>query len=156
MEYLYNVPLIGNIYFELENYFECIEYYQDYLNDNPEDAGVLKNLGISILEQGKIDEAKKILERANKLDPNDSLTLAKLGSIYLDLDDFEKAIEYYELSLERSFYKFPIEWWKLGYTYLCFALSIISDDDVLKSVAVEQYIFEVILRTQPQEYIDVG
>ena len=35
--------LIGNSYFELENYSDCLGYYQDFLKDNPNDAEVLRN-----------------------------------------------------------------------------------------------------------------
>ena len=122
--------LIGNSYFELENYSDCLDYYWDYLKDNPNDSEVLRNTGISILEHGQLDKAKDILERAIKLDPNDNLTLSKLGSLYLDLDDFEKAIKYYELSLEKSMNKFPVEWRNLGYAYLSYALSLLFNDDV--------------------------
>ncbi len=124
--------LIGNSYFELENYSDCLDYYQDFLKDNPNDAEVLRNTGISILEHGHFDKAKNILKRAIKLDPNDSLTLAKIGSLYLDLDDFKKAIKYYELSLEKSINKFPLEWRNLGYAYLSCALSLLISDDVDK------------------------
>jgi len=128
--------LIGDSYFELENYSDCLDYYRDYLKDNPNDAEVLRNTGISLLEHGQLDKAKEILERANKLDPDDSLTLAKLGSLYLDYDDFKKAIKYYELSLGKSIYKFPIEWWNLGYAYLSYALSLLFDDDVDKIIDI--------------------
>jgi len=128
--------LIGNCYFELENYSDCLDYYQDYLKDNPNDAEILRNTGISILEHGQLDKAKNILERAIKLDPNDSLTLAKLGSLYLDLDDFDKAIKYYTTSLEKSINKFPIEWRNMGYAYLSYALSLLFSDDVDKTIDI--------------------
>ena len=122
--------LIGNSYFELENYSDALEYYQGYLEVNPKDAEVLRNTGISFLEHGQLDKAKNFLERAFKLDPNDSLTLANLGSLYLDLDDFDKAIKYYTTSLEKSINKFPIEWRNMGYAYLSYALSLLFSDDV--------------------------
>ncbi|KKN23863.1 hypothetical protein LCGC14_0900680 [marine sediment metagenome] len=124
--------LIGNSYFELENYSECLEYYWNFLEKNPNDAEVLRNTGISLLEHGQLDKAKNILERAIKLDPNDSLTLAKLGGLGLELDNFKKAIDYYELSLEKSFNKHPIEWRNLGYAYLSYGLSLLISDDVDK------------------------
>ena len=38
--------LIGNSYFELENYSDCLDYYQDFLKDNTNDAEVLRKTGI--------------------------------------------------------------------------------------------------------------
>ncbi len=128
--------LIGNCYFELENYSECLEYYWNFLENNPNDTEVLRNAGISLLEHGQLDKAKNILKRANKLDPNDILTLAKLGSLFLDLDDFKKAIKYYELTLEKSINKHPIEWRNLGYAYLSYALSLLISDDVDKTTDI--------------------
>ena len=128
--------LIGNSYFELENYSECLEYYWNFLKNNQNDTEVLRNTGISLLEHGQLDKAKNILERAIKLDPNDSLTLAKLGSLYLDLNDFKEAIKYYELSLEKSSNKHPIEWRNLGYAYLSYALSLLISDDVDKTTDI--------------------
>ncbi len=125
--------LIGNIYFELENYSDSLEHYLEYVEVNSNDSEVLRNIGISYLEHGQYDKAKSYLERGLELNPDDSLILAKLGFIFLDLDDFDNAIKFYESSLAKSVNKFSVEWRNLGSAHLSHALSLLSSkDDVNK------------------------
>ena len=129
--------LIGNIYFELENYSDSLEHFLEYSESKPNDSEVLRNIGISYIEHSQFNKAKSYLERAIEINPNDSLTLAKIGSIYLNLDDFENAINFYESSLGKSANKFPVEWQNLGHAHLSFALSlIIKNDDVDKTIDI--------------------
>jgi len=66
---------------------------------NPE---ALNGLGITLCELGKLDKSKIILERALRMNPDDSITLANLAGVCWEKGDFHLAIYYYNRSIELN------------------------------------------------------
>ncbi|MDR0516083.1 MAG: hypothetical protein LBH25_03465 [Fibromonadaceae bacterium] len=52
-------------------------------------------LGIYYIMKGQLQETLKYFLQAEMLDPNDCITLMKIGQIYLEMDDKQKAKEYF-------------------------------------------------------------
>lgn len=82
------------------------EFPQLKLNDTkPPQAGVLehkKDLGLRYIYDSKFYLAVKELESALKLDPEDPVTLKRLGSTYLQLKDFPKAREAWDKAIKLT------------------------------------------------------
>lgn len=86
-----------------------IQSYRQAIKANPDDVIAHYNLGLSLYQQGKLDEARKMLEKSIKLNPRDKvahtqvdgLAYQLLGSIYftslnkprLAIASFEKSIK---------------------------------------------------------------
>ncbi len=60
---------------------------------HPNNAEILRCLGWALFNSGKRTQGIVILERALNLDPENSLTLCDLGICYLQVKNFEKAME---------------------------------------------------------------
>ena len=86
---------IGVLYHNSGNYYKAIRFYEKALSYR-KDAWVLSNLGHDLYLIGKNDEAKDCLEQALALRADNTSALSKLGDIYRDLGDKEKAHGYYE------------------------------------------------------------
>ncbi len=57
----------------------------------PEDAGILKNLGDLCMQKNLLPEAERLLTRCRQIAPRDSECLEKLGRFYIHTQDFDKA-----------------------------------------------------------------
>lgn len=90
---LYNY--IGVLYHNSGNYYKAIRFFEKALSYK-KDAYVLSNLGHDLYLTGKNDKAKEYLEQALELKADNISALSKLGDIYRDLGDEEKAHGYYE------------------------------------------------------------
>jgi tetratricopeptide (TPR) repeat protein len=64
------------------------------------DIEILNGLGLALCELGRLDESKIILERAERLSPDDSITCANIAGVYWDMGDLDRAIFYYHKALE--------------------------------------------------------
>lgn len=77
---------------ELKQFDEILEY-----GDAEElDEGCLLIWAESAYKSGRIDEAKKLIERANALNPDNDECRILLGKIYFDENEFDKAGEIFE------------------------------------------------------------
>ena len=75
-----------------------------YNSPNIKNPKALKlfDLGLNLVEQGTLYEAKKDFYEANNLEPNNSIILNGLGAIHARLGAFDSAIDYYKLSLKTD------------------------------------------------------
>ncbi len=60
------------------------------------------NLGIISLRLGKYKEAIESIEKSLELDPKNANSLASLGEVQEEKEEFEKAIEYYKKAIELN------------------------------------------------------
>jgi Tfp pilus assembly protein PilF len=81
---------LGVSYHTLENFQRAIQEYEIVLQQRPEDVDALNNLGMILLEQGKLEEAKKKFDRALEIDPNFALTHRSLFFYYQKKREFFK------------------------------------------------------------------
>jgi len=83
-----------------ENLKEAEEYAKRALSLKSEDAYVQDTLGWVLFKQGRVDEAVKILEVAQKLKPDESIIAEHLGDAYYRADLPEKAKQMYKRAAE--------------------------------------------------------
>ncbi|HSM50024.1 MAG TPA: tetratricopeptide repeat protein [Thermoanaerobaculia bacterium] len=64
------VLALANANFDIQNWGRAIELYQRYDQLRPGDANALTDLGVSLRETGRIDEAIALFRRASELAPD--------------------------------------------------------------------------------------
>ena len=69
---------------------------KSYLEENPDDVNVLGLLGVVLLRIGKITDAKPILEKTIRLEPNFAKPHEDLGMLCLYEGNPERAVQYFE------------------------------------------------------------
>ena len=90
---LYNY--LGVLYHNSGNYYKAIRFFEKALSYK-KNVWALSNLGHDLYLIGRNDEAKDCLEEALELRADHTSALSKLGDIYRDLGNEEKAHGYYE------------------------------------------------------------
>ena len=91
---LYN--RLGVLFHNSGNITKAMGCYKKAISINDEDPWPHSNLGHDLYQIGKYREAKKELERAIELKPDQTTALIVLGDIYAEEEDLEKATEYRE------------------------------------------------------------
>lgn len=85
------------------DYHAAIRHYTQYLDINPADASVRRNIGMAWLELGDIARAKEFILQAIKIDPSDAWAFSLLGNICAKHDRrYDLAEFYYEKGLSIS------------------------------------------------------
>lgn len=79
---------------------QAIGYYQQILSSLPDHTGVLQELGIYLLQMGRIEEGLTYLKRYNELKPGDIQTLVALGDGYAHMKQLPEARRYYTEALK--------------------------------------------------------
>jgi tetratricopeptide (TPR) repeat protein len=76
-------------------YAEASEELQKAVDANGEDSRAHRYLGLALIEQGKIDRAAEVLNRANELEPSgdSKIAIARLHIAKKEYDQAEKALE---------------------------------------------------------------
>ncbi|MEQ9230674.1 MAG: tetratricopeptide repeat protein, partial [Cyclobacteriaceae bacterium] len=98
---------LGTIYFFQSDYDSAIFYYNECLkiseklNDSLRIGAMLNNIGTVLTYQTKYDSSLEVLFRARELrmlidDPKITSTVNNIGNAYQRMQDWEKALEYYE------------------------------------------------------------
>ncbi len=115
-------------------YVESGDYQQAYrlfcmgasLDNN--DAEILNGLGIALCELGKFNESKQVLKRAARIHADDAITCANLAGVYWETEDYDRAIYYYQKSLdiddeiEETYYNLINCYIETGALYIAFML----------------------------------
>lgn len=86
--------------------------YRQKLEQTPNDAEVMANLGAILQKQNKFDEALRYYSNAGQLNPSNVTTRLNVGTLYQQKKDYEAAIAAYDTILvlypdhaEANFYK---------------------------------------------------
>ena len=94
---------------ESKNYLDAIDFYQAALKGAPANASLLNKIGICQLQLHRLNESRKTLERAVRIDHKQSDAYNNLGVVYYSLGvntrrsgDFAKAIKMYDKSIALS------------------------------------------------------
>lgn len=99
--------MMGNIFAKFKDDVPtAIKYYDQAIIANPNNNIALNNIGANLMKQGKIQEAKKYLleaNRINKLYPNTYLTLGKIAELESDLQSaFDYIIQAIKLNNKKD------------------------------------------------------
>ena len=83
-----------------EQWEEAIEAYREALQDTPEDASILFNLGLALHESGRRAAAMAHYREALRLRPNHAATHLNLGTVLYENGQLEEAVEELQASLQ--------------------------------------------------------
>ncbi|MDR1990547.1 MAG: tetratricopeptide repeat protein [Acidobacteriaceae bacterium] len=73
--------LLGNMYFDSENYDAAIRWYGEALKLSPRDVNVSTDLGVSYYYSNQPDKALAQFDESLKIDPNHAKTLLNMGVV---------------------------------------------------------------------------
>lgn len=115
---------LAKIYIKMGKYDLAIKYLEDLIKSkNPQIKTDAKlDLGWVYLKQGKHSEAEKMFLGVLESDPGNWLANFKLGFVYYEKKDYEKAVEYYlkalsgvpSLSKSQVYYNLGLAYYKEG------------------------------------------
>lgn len=104
----YNINMFeGNKLFEDKKYDAAAGKYVDAAKEKQKDFGAHYNLGNALYKANKFEEAKAEYEKAQQLAatlPDKAASLHNLGNSYMQLNQPEKAAEFYKQSLKQDPY----------------------------------------------------
>ncbi len=125
--------IFGQILSDEGNQNEAINYLIDALRWNPKNGYALIMMGnIFAREKDDFDTARKYYDEAIALNPKDNIAINNLGTNLLQLEKWEKGLEYLEQAYElnpkypNSSYGIALANDKLGNTLVAFDFSITS------------------------------
>lgn len=115
---------------------EAIEAHKKSVEINPRHVMAWRDYGITLRTTGAYDEAEQCYNRALAIKPNDELTIASLGALYIFRDKPQKAIELIEPAIQDGV--------ESGATFgnLALAMAMVGrfdDADLYLSKAIAQY-----------------
>jgi tetratricopeptide (TPR) repeat protein len=93
----------GELYDRQKMYDQAEATYREALAIDPQNAGVLNNLGYMLADQGqKLPEALKMIRRAVELEPQNPAYLDSLGWVYFKTGQYPQAEENLRKAIERT------------------------------------------------------
>ena len=93
----------GELYDRQKMYDQAEAVYRQALAIDPQNAGVLNNLGYMLADQGqKLPEALKMIRRAVELEPQNGAYLDSLGWVYFKTGQYPLAEENLRKAIERT------------------------------------------------------
>ncbi len=82
---------------------ESLNIMKKIIEIDPEDASALNYLGYSYADQGiLLDKALMLIEKANKIKPDDGYITDSLGWVYYKMGDYKKAVKILEKAVELT------------------------------------------------------
>ncbi len=134
--------ILGNVYFEIEDYIEAEKHYNYAIKSNLIDNEIFYKLGIVLYNLKKYREAKQIIERAINQNHNDyryyyylARCNNKMGIPIDAIEDYKKCIdlnpEYYKAYFEIGIILFSLSKYEEGHNYFEKAESLNSNDILL-------------------------
>lgn len=96
------IYLLGNAYYIIKDHKDAVATYEQYITMSPGDMSIMKNYQKALREYGRYlfheehnnQEAKQVLIKSLKLNPNDDQALELLGSAEAELGYLLKSLEY--------------------------------------------------------------
>jgi tetratricopeptide (TPR) repeat protein len=84
------------------NYKGALQLYQQFLQNNPDNFLVYKDIGLSLEKLGEYDKALESFQKYLEKRPNDSRVLYEIGQIYIVKNQMDKALEYFEKTIQAN------------------------------------------------------
>lgn len=116
---------IGRIYDDLSDKYSdkkdeylnlAKEYYKEALKYNPHLYYANLNLGSIYEKENVLDEALKLMLRANEDEKDEKMSAYNLGVIYAKMKEYDKAISYYKEELSKKDF-YPYAYYNMGILY---------------------------------------
>lgn len=97
------ITMLGDVYHFLGDYNESDRYYEEALALNPENAIALNNFSYHLsVRKERLDEALKMSEKANNLNPNNSAFQDTYGWIKYQMGNYEVAEIWIRKAIENA------------------------------------------------------
>jgi tetratricopeptide (TPR) repeat protein len=93
---------IGVVYFRMNRMDDSISAWQTGLRHAPNDASLLNNLSIALLQTGRYDEAAAHAQTALSSDPYMPQALNTMGQVLMLKNDYEGATKYFLKAIEQQ------------------------------------------------------
>ena len=95
--------MVGNIYANYKNDADtALDYYEQILALKPDDHLALNNIGVKLMEAGKLDQAKQYLDLAKEINPDYPNTLHALAMLHEMKGELQEAFNAAIESLKRQ------------------------------------------------------
>ncbi|TGK38089.1 SpoIIE family protein phosphatase [Leptospira andrefontaineae] len=94
--------LLGLLSFKGKNYGKAVEVLNKYLGSDPDLVEYWYYLSLANRRIGRMDEAILAAKRMEELQPDNSMNLINLSDLYRQTEQFELALEYAHLALEKD------------------------------------------------------
>jgi tetratricopeptide (TPR) repeat protein len=91
--------LQARIFMAKKQYTEAAQVYSKLSQESPKDPAYLNYLGIALLQDGKLNDARKYFDRATKVNRRFPDAYNNLGATYYAEKQYKKAISQYQRSL---------------------------------------------------------
>jgi tetratricopeptide (TPR) repeat protein len=104
---------IGVVYFRMNRMADAISAWQTGLRHAPNDASLLNNLSIALLQTGQYEEAAKQAQTALSADPNLPQALNTMGQVLMLKKENEKAVQYFLKAIEQQ-PDVPARYWNVA------------------------------------------
>jgi tetratricopeptide (TPR) repeat protein len=108
---------LGNAYARYQQYPKAEEAYRKALAVNPAFEKVFPALGATCFNQGNYPDALVYFKKYQALSPDDSLRNYDLGNVFLQMQEYGKAIDAYRRSVANSI-SFDEAYYNLGICYI--------------------------------------
>ena len=90
----------GYDYIEQCEYAKAFKIFTIGATTDKTDPDILNGLGICLCEMGMLEEAKKILDYAIQIHPDDPIIFSNMAGVLWEMADYNMAIYYYSRALE--------------------------------------------------------
>lgn len=101
--YLPTLVYLSGLYMDDRNYADAVPLLEEALRQEPDNVGVVMNLGIAYRGIGRLEDAKRLYERALELQPDAPEPHRNLGILYGDyFKDYDAAIASFDTYLARG------------------------------------------------------
>ncbi len=133
--------LQARIYMAKKQYPEAIQVYTKLSQQYPKDAPYLNFLGIALLQEGKMADARKCFERATKINKRFSDAYNNLGATYYAEKQYKKAISQYQRSLALQPNVASV-YTNVGYAYFAQKQLPKAMEAFHKALTIDPHVFE--------------
>ncbi|MCK9419292.1 MAG: tetratricopeptide repeat protein [Nitrospirae bacterium] len=104
---------IGVVYFRMNRMDDAISAWQTGLRHARNDASLLNNLSIALLQTGRYEEAASLAQTALTSDPNLPQALNTMGQVLMFKKDYENALQYFLKAIEQQ-PDVPARYWNVA------------------------------------------
>ncbi len=91
---------LGELNYDIKDYDKTIRFYTKALEYEPDDAGILTNLGLTYVCKDEYGKAIRLYKKAIEIEGDDPIVWDNLGIAYEYNQEFEKAKEAYQKAFE--------------------------------------------------------
>lgn len=92
---------LGSIAFKKEDYHKAEWHFRESLRINPRNINAINNLGGCLYKQQRYSESLLLFLKSYSLNPRSGIAY-NIANCYLKLGQFEKAVEYFEIAIEKE------------------------------------------------------